>query len=100
MPYTDGASLRRGTLMAGLVHGCAIVTTTPQSPLPELVDGRDLLYVPSDDPKTTAQTVARLADDSALTVTLRTNALACSRLFAWPTIAEQHCRLYAEEVGD
>ena len=100
MPYTDGASLRRGTLMAGLVHGCAIVTTTPQSPLPELVAGRDLLYVPPDDAAAAAQAVAWLADDPALIATLRTNALARSRLFAWPKIAEQHCRLYAEEVGD
>ncbi len=38
MPYSDGASLRRGTLMAGLANGCAIVTTTPQAPLPELRD--------------------------------------------------------------
>ena len=99
MPYTDGASLRRGTLMAGLAHGCAIVTTTPQAPLPELVDGRDLLYVPPDDAKAAAQAVARLADDPALIAALRSNALARSCLFAWPNIAEQHCRLYTEEVG-
>ena len=86
--------------MAGLVHGCAIVTTTPQSPLPELVAGRDLLYVPPDDAAAAAQAVARLADDPALIAALRSNALARSRLFAWPSIAEQHCRLYAEEVGD
>ncbi|MEZ4558873.1 MAG: hypothetical protein R2854_20975 [Caldilineaceae bacterium] len=45
MPYEDGASLRRGTLMAGLVNGCAIVTTTPQAPLPELAMERDVMYV-------------------------------------------------------
>lgn len=46
LPFTDGVSLRRGTLMAALANGCAIVTTTPQGPLPELVHDRDLLYVP------------------------------------------------------
>jgi len=99
MPYTDGASLRRGTLMAGLAHGCAIVTTTPQAPLPELVAERDLLYVPPEDAECAAQAVARLADDRALIATLRANAQLRSHLFAWPNIAEQHCRLYAEEVG-
>lgn len=94
MPYMDGASLRRGTLMAGLAQGCAIVTTTPQAPLPELVEGRDLLYVPPGDAATAAQAVARLADDPALIATLRTNAYARSRLFTWPAIAKQHYNLY------
>ena len=35
--------------MAGLGQGCVLVTTQPQAPLPELLDGRDLLYVPPAD---------------------------------------------------
>jgi len=105
MPYVDGASLRRGTLMAGLAHGCAIITTTPQAPLPELVDGRDLLFVPAEDAAlrgagtAAAQAVARLADDAAFAATLRANAQARSQLFTWPSIAEQHRRLYTQTLA-
>ena len=39
MPYEDGMSMRRSTLTAALANGCAIVTTHPQAPTPELVAG-------------------------------------------------------------
>ncbi|HXF61157.1 MAG TPA: glycosyltransferase family 4 protein, partial [Caldilineaceae bacterium] len=94
MPYVDGASLRRGTLMAGLAHGCAIVTTTPQAPLPELVEGRDLLYVPPGDPAAAAAAVLRIASDPVLAETLRRHARIASAAFSWETIAEAHERLY------
>ena len=94
MPYTDGASLRRGTLMAGLAHGCAIVTTTPQSPLPELVDGRDLCYVPPDEPQLAATVIARLVNEPHRLQTVRASARQQSQQFTWPTIAEQHLGVY------
>ncbi len=94
MPYVDGASLRRGTLMAALAHGCALVTTIPQAPLPELLDQRDLLYVPAEDEVAAAAAVARVADHAPLAARLRTNALDRSQLFTWSAIAEQHCKLY------
>lgn len=94
MPYEDGASLRRGTLMAGLTHGCAIITTTPQSPLPELVDGRDLLYIPPGDDEAAAAAILRLVEQPGLLATLRTNAWAQSQLFTWESIAAQHLKLY------
>ena len=95
MPYVDGASLRRGTLMAGLAHGCAIVTTTPQSPLPELVDGRDLFYVPPEAPELAANAVLRLANEPDLRQALQASARRQSQLFTWSTIANQHLRAYA-----
>lgn len=94
MPYTDGASLRRGTLMAGLAHGCAIVTTTPQSPLPELVDERDLCYVPPEEPKRAAAVITGLVNEPHRLETLRANARQQSQQFTWPTIAQQHLELY------
>lgn len=96
MPYVDGASLRRGTLMAGLAHGCAIVTTTPQSPLPELVDGRDLLYVPPEAPHLAANAVRRLANEPALRQALQVGARRQSQRFTWSTIAANHIEAYTQ----
>jgi glycosyltransferase involved in cell wall biosynthesis len=95
MPYSDGASLRRGTLMAGLANGCAIVTTTPQAPLPELQDGRDLLYAPPEDESALAAAVLRLAGDPALRAALGEHARAASAQFAWDAIARAHLEQYA-----
>jgi len=96
MPYLDGASLRRGTLMAGLAHGCAIVTTFPQGPLPELVDGRDLLYVPPDDAPAAAAALARLANDPALRQRLCEGARRQSQHFTWEAIARTHIQYYQQ----
>jgi glycosyltransferase involved in cell wall biosynthesis len=94
LPFLDGASLRRGTLMAGLANGCAIVTTTPHSPLPELTDGRDLLFAPAGDVAALIAAVQRIAGDPVLAATLRNHARARSHLFTWPEIARAHLMLY------
>ena len=99
MPYLDGASLRRGTLMAGLANGCAIVTTTPQGPLPELVDGRDLIYVAPEDERALANAALRIARDAALATRLRANARQRSKLFAWDAIAREHAACYVDPSG-
>ena len=96
MPYLDGASLRRGTLMAGLAHGCAIVTTTPRAPIPELVAGRDLVYVPPGDVDAAAAAVRDLIRNPSQLATLRQNALAASAAFSWQVIAEAHERFFLQ----
>ncbi len=94
MPYLDGASLRRGTLMAGLAHGCAIITTMPTAPIPELVEGRDLLYVPAGHVDAAAIAVLNLVRNPALMAQMRQNALTASAAFTWEGIVETHERLY------
>lgn len=98
MPYTDGASLRRGTLMAGLANGCAIITTTPQAPLPELQEGRDLLYAPPEDEEALAAAVLRLADDPALRASLSEQARQRSTIFSWDAIARSHLEQYGRAI--
>ena len=58
MPYEDGMSMRRSTLTAALANGCAIVTTHPEAPTPELNPDSDLMLVPPRDPAATAEAVA------------------------------------------
>ena len=94
MLYEDGASLRRGTLMAGLANGCAIVTTTPQAPLPELVDGRDLCYVTPGDAQAAANAILQIASDATRANALRQQARRRSQLFTWQAIAARHLELY------
>ena len=94
MPYEDGASLRRGTLMAGLANGCAVVTTEPRTSIPELVDGNDLLFVPPGDVQSSATALLRVATDERLCAQLRAGAFAASRQFAWTEIAKIHAGLY------
>lgn len=96
MPYLDGLSLRRGTLMAGLANGCAIVTTHPQSPTPELVDGRDLLLVPPGDAQAAVHAVQRLHQTPSLAQEIREQAHTVSRQFHWDEIARAHWALYSE----
>jgi glycosyltransferase involved in cell wall biosynthesis len=55
LPFLDGASFRRGTLMAGIYHGCKIVTTIPQVPIPEFVDRENMVLVPVGDSEALAQ---------------------------------------------
>lgn len=93
LPYRDGASFRRGTLMAALAHGCAIVTTTPRVALPELIDGANVLLTPPDDVSALAQAIQRVIADEALRRRLQAGAAELSRRFRWEAIAEQTAAL-------
>lgn len=94
LPYRDGASFRRGTLMAALAHGCPIVTTRPRVALPELVDELNVLLTPPDDASALAQAIARVIADDALRYRLRAGAAALSKRFQWDAIADQAAKLF------
>lgn len=91
LPFRDGASLRRGTLMAALGHGCAIVTTTPPGPLPEL-DGA-VVFCPPDDPGALQRAMQESLEEGAQRH-LRAAALRAAEQFMWPTIAAAHTAVY------
>lgn len=120
LPYRDGASFRRGTLMAALAHGMPIVTTqaagdktsrlesgrdegrttktsnlvVDSGQMPRLVDGQNVLLVPPDDPGALARAVNRLASAPELQAHLRRGALALAQHFTWDRIAARHLELY------
>ncbi|HEY3289261.1 MAG TPA: glycosyltransferase family 4 protein [Anaerolineae bacterium] len=98
LPYQDGASFRRGTLMAALAHGRAIVTTRPRLPLPELVDGENAMLVPPDDAEQLADAVRRTLNDIALRQRLESGSLALSARFGWGEIAAKTLQVYAKRL--
>ncbi|MCL4505550.1 MAG: glycosyltransferase family 4 protein [Chloroflexi bacterium] len=94
LPYRDGVSFRRGTLMAALAHGCAIVTTHPRVQLPEIVDGANMLLAPPADPQALAGAIARVLQDIELRRRLQAGSTALSRLFTWDHIAAETLEVY------
>lgn len=116
LPYTDGASFRRGSLLAALSHGCAVISTraagmtAPSSAvqahdhasfptaddalLPPLEDGVQALLCPPEDGASLVRAVLHLAAEPALAAALGREARRLAEAFGWPAIAERHRRLY------
>ncbi len=89
MPYRNGVSLRRGTLMAVLAHGRSLITTTPASPTPELVHGENVWLVPPDEPTALAAAVRIVLADESLQNRLGEGAAQVADLFTWDQIAAE-----------
>ena len=94
LPFLDGASYRRGTLMAAIQHGCAIVTTTPRVPIPAFVDGENMRFTPPGDGQALAAELANLYDDPAQRDRLRAGAAALRPLFDWSRIARDTVQFF------
>jgi glycosyltransferase involved in cell wall biosynthesis len=98
MPYRDGASLRRGTLMAALAHGCPLITTQPAVAAPELVHGQNVWLAPVNDAAALKDAIRQLAAAPALRGQLGQAAAAVAELFTWERIAEKTAGFFQEIV--
>jgi len=119
LPFSDGASFRRGSLLAALAHGLPTVTTRPIEPriknghpqgqprtnespvgsrflLPDLEDEENVLLVPQSDAQALAGAITRLAHDAQLRERLAQGGRMLAEQFAWPAIAERHEALYVQ----
>ena len=96
MPYQDGASLRRGTLMAVLAHGRPLITTEPTEPTPELVHRENVWLVPPGDAASLADAIQILGADSDLRQRLGADAAKTAGLFTWDQIAKSTVEFFAE----
>jgi glycosyltransferase involved in cell wall biosynthesis len=100
MPYRDGVSFRRTTLIAALRHGCPVVSTTPADPglVPEIRPGENMLLAPPRDAAGLARTIAPLVNNPALRHTLASGARQLGQLFEWKQIAQKTFDLYRAVV--
>ena len=94
-PFDAGASIRRGSLMAGIAHGRPVVSTLPARPSAWLRDGEALaLVVPRDAPALAERMIA-LLDAPAERARLGAAARALAGRFAWAGIAARTREIYA-----
>jgi glycosyltransferase involved in cell wall biosynthesis len=100
LPYRDGASFRRGSFMAALIHGLPIVSTRPEVPLPELADGQNIALVPPDDAEALADKIVALAASPEQRARLGAGAAELSKLFRWDSIARKTLEVYRESGAD
>lgn len=96
LPYRDGVSLRRGTLMAALAHGCPLLTTAPTDGSAELIDGLHARLVPPGDAAVLAAAARALLADPDLRAQLGRGAAALAQRFGWPEIAARSADFYAQ----
>lgn len=94
MPYRDGASLRRGTLMAALAHGRPLITTMPIVPTPQLIPGENCCLVPVGDVMALGTAVQTLANDVELREKLGQGAAELAEQFSWGKIAQETAVFY------
>jgi glycosyltransferase involved in cell wall biosynthesis len=99
LPFNDGVSLRRGSFMAAIAHGCAIITTTPAVTIPELHDGIEARLMPIGDPDSLAGAVRELAGNPTLRQQLQANARKLANSFTWDQIASKTAAFYREIIG-
>ncbi|MFQ5398419.1 MAG: glycosyltransferase family 4 protein [Anaerolineae bacterium] len=99
LPYRDGVSLRRGTLMAALAHGCPVITTQPAVPAPELRHGGNVYCVPANDVGALAGAIRAVAADHTLRAGLGEGAAQVAGAFSWDKIAAQTADFFHELLG-
>lgn len=100
LPYRDGASLRRGTLMAALAHGLPIVSTTGDALPAELRDGDNVVLVPPGVPERLAQALLDLSRDPQRKRGLGEGARALAARFGWDAIAARTLDVLAACLAD
>jgi glycosyltransferase involved in cell wall biosynthesis len=96
LPYRDGISFRRGSLMAALAHGLPIISTTPAVELPELRHRHNIYLVPPSAPEALAEAVIALRENRGLRERLADGAGTLARAFRWDSIAEATVELFAD----
>ncbi len=96
VPYDEGVSIRRGSLMAGLAHGRPVVSTISTLPSAYLRDGDNIALVPPKDAVALASRIASLLAKPEEAACLGKAALAVAERFSWSFIAQETRNLYAQ----
>lgn len=94
LPFTDGASYRRSSLIAAIHSGCAILTTEPAVPVAPFEHGSNLWLVPRCSADAITGALLQLMSDREKLKRLRTGAGKLRQQFDWDVIARETIAFY------
>jgi polysaccharide biosynthesis protein PslF len=105
LPFRDGASFRRGSLMAAIQHACPIITTRPRVNIPAFMDGKNMLLtnrhiLDENCPPFLhiSPAVLKLYRSPALRDQLRRGARKLARQFDWTAIASEYITFFQSVI--
>lgn len=99
LPFLDGASYRRGSLMAAIHYGTAILTTTPEVNLPEFIHGENMYFAPPGNPATFVAALHLLNQSPATRQKLQHGAQVLAENFKWSSIAAAYIDFFQTTLG-
>ncbi len=94
LPFTEGASERRGSLLTAIGNGLPVITTVGPHLPPTFKHGDNIYLVPSQDPKAIVRAVIELSHNSALRLSMSQRAMSLSEAYSWESIAEKTVQTY------
>ena len=100
LPFVDGASYRRSSLMAAIDLGCAILTTQPAVDVPAFQHGCNIWLTPPKSSDALVCAIDALMADPGRLDTLRAGATRLRRQFDWDTIARQTADFYQQVIDN
>lgn len=96
LPFKNGATLRRSTLLEALSAGLPVVTTHTELTPPEFRDEVNMLLVPARDGDAIARAAEKVFTNPDLGESLRKEALHLAQEFSWEKIAARTKDLYTK----
>ena len=96
LPFLDGASYRRSSLMAAINYGCAILTTHPAIAYDTFNHGVNMWLVSCHSASAIADAIDHLIQHPQQLTNLRQGALELRPFFAWDAIAQKTVTFFEE----
>jgi len=96
LPFEDGVSTKRSSLMAAIFHKLPIISTFSKNPPSELINKESILLVNYGNIKEFKKAIIKLSEDKDLRNTLREGLVKILDNFSWQTIVNTTIHLYRD----
>ncbi|MCK5219485.1 glycosyltransferase [bacterium] len=101
LPFVDGASLKRSSLIACLAQALPLITTWPAPPgVDDFEHNVNMLLVPPEDTAALAAALERLIKDPDLRLRLSRGSADLARKFSWKDITKRYAEVIKEVMEE